>query len=347
MNNSGNKVRMQDIAELANVSSMTVSKVLNAAPGARIKVSAAKIAEIRQLAVELGYRQNKLSLALSSKKTNMIGLMLPWNQPEVMDHIEHLVSASGYKLMLQFTAHPREGAELDALKSFLDWNVDGIIWEPSCVTHDDFLPELDRIQRKGPQLVMLQREIAGVKFPVVKSDYAPALKKCLKHLKEQRYTRIVFSSRKTSLELRDICLQIQSEAEQLNLKFQALELQVPADGKSYVEQYREILRMSDTPNTAFLCHCWFAVDMVKAMELEGLHAPQDIGIVMIQDLQLAGRLYVSSISRPEITAVRVNGTGLAEKAVNCLLAQIENKPFAPNSLSGKVDFIIQESTSRA
>jgi LacI family transcriptional regulator len=66
------KVTIFEIAKRANVSFRTVSKVINQKPG----VGASKRAEIEALIVETGYTPSQAAQALSSKKTNLIGLLL-------------------------------------------------------------------------------------------------------------------------------------------------------------------------------------------------------------------------------------------------------------------------------
>jgi len=68
------KVRMKDIAELANVSETTVSLVLNDRPS---RISQEKRAEILRIAKELNYLPNMMARGLASRKTNIIGLILP------------------------------------------------------------------------------------------------------------------------------------------------------------------------------------------------------------------------------------------------------------------------------
>lgn len=91
------------------------------------------------------------------QQDKLLGLMLPWNEPEVMDSIERIASENGFKLLIQFTAHPRSGMEQAALQSFLNWNVEGIIWEPSSSDDASFLPLLDKIKKEKRSLVMLER----------------------------------------------------------------------------------------------------------------------------------------------------------------------------------------------
>ena len=46
----------------------------------------------------------------------------------------------------------------------------------------DFM--LDKIKKEKRSLVMLERGVNGASFPVVQTDYAPALRACIEHLKQ-------------------------------------------------------------------------------------------------------------------------------------------------------------------
>lgn len=71
-------IRLKDVAAQAGVSLMTVSKVLRDAPD----VSAATKAKIRRLAEEMGYVPDALARGLRTRRTMLLGLVLPsWNDP--------------------------------------------------------------------------------------------------------------------------------------------------------------------------------------------------------------------------------------------------------------------------
>jgi LacI family transcriptional regulator len=66
-------IRLKDIAQRAGVSVMTVSKALHDAPD----ISTATKARIRLLAQQMGYVPNTLALELRTRKTKLLGLILP------------------------------------------------------------------------------------------------------------------------------------------------------------------------------------------------------------------------------------------------------------------------------
>ncbi len=337
-------VTMKDIAKHCGVSGGSVSQVLRNPENPRFTPETRKL--ILETAAKLEYRQNPLSRALRTNKTNLLGLMLPWNEPEIMDCIERVASENGYKLLIQFTAHPRAGMEMEALRSFIDWNVDGIIWEPSSMTNDDFLPLLKKIKQEGPPLVMLERGIDGIHFPLVETDYAPAINKCMKHLKEQGYGKaaFVFDINRSGL-LDNKLNAIHEAAAGYQLDFDSF--WISQNDMSRQDGLREILTKPENANTAYFCYAWLTADLVEAMESLNMRAPEDIGIIMLIDMLIAGRLRVSNLLRPKITAIRTNSRELAELAVNRLLAEIQQgKPKESPQYYDTAELVFQQSTIR-
>ncbi len=327
-------VTMKDIAKHCGVSEGAVSQVLRNPEHPRFSEATRQM--IRETANRLDYRQNKLSLALSSKKTNMIGLMLPWNEPQVMDQIERMVSANGYKLMLQFTAHPREGAELDALKSFLDWNVGGIIWESSGVYEPDCKAVLKEIRKSHIPLVFLERAIVDG-FPVIRTNFSHAIKKCVAHLKQQGYGRIQFlcPEQRSSI-LSSIIADFAAASEQNGIPYRVKTFFSPGG-----QEFDSMLRQPDSLNTAFICDSWDTIEMVEAARRCSLHIPNDIGIVMIHDELLGGRFHISELLYPKVTVIRVNVMNMAERAVKILFQLIDKKEKQIDAAEENAVLVIQ------
>lgn len=338
-------VTMKEIARHCGLSGGAVSQVLRNPENPRFSPETRKL--ILEAAAKLDYRQNPLSRALRTSKTNLLGLMLPWNEPEVMDCVERVASENGYKILIQFTAQPRSGIELEALRSFLDWNVDGILWEPSFMTEDDFLPLLDTIRREGPPLVMLERRQPGVDFPLVSTDYRPALEECVRHLRDQGFCKVVFvGMNDRSGILDDKARDIAELARNYGLEF--AHRKIDTERGSLKEQAAAIVGDPANGNSCFLCYSWLISDFVDAAEELNRRIPEELGLVMMIDLLIGGRLRVSNLLRPKITAIRVNSSELAELAVNRLLALIRKEPARQSGalLRNSAELVIQQSTSR-
>ncbi|MCL2833027.1 MAG: LacI family DNA-binding transcriptional regulator [Treponema sp.] len=134
-------VTIKEIARLTNVSTATVSNVLNGKPGA---AGAAKAREITTIAENLHYMPNKLARSLQQQKTNTIGIITEdltvFNAPEIVDGIDEYCEENGYEIILEnmrlfkrynndFTDTPKHHELLDLImKNMTAKQVEGIIY---------------------------------------------------------------------------------------------------------------------------------------------------------------------------------------------------------------------------
>ena len=83
------------------------------------------------------------------------------------------------------------------------------------------------------------------------------------------------------------------------------------------------------------------------MEAAGLSAPEEIGIVLFQDILLGGRYRFSNLLRPKLTSIRSDSASLAECAINLLLSDIRGEASASAApYYGKAELSINKSTER-
>jgi LacI family transcriptional regulator len=92
---------IKDIAQMTNVSTATVSNVLNGKHGA---ASAEKAKLIFATAEKLHYQPNILAKGLKQRRTNNIGIITEdltvFNTPEIVDGIDDMCERSGYEIIL-------------------------------------------------------------------------------------------------------------------------------------------------------------------------------------------------------------------------------------------------------
>ena len=120
------KPKLEDVAKVAGVSPTTVSRVLNK----RGYISQATHDKVHQAIEAIGYFPNEVARSLHGHKTKLIGLLFPnVTNPfygEMVTHIENLLSAHGYKVLICNTDNNVE-KETDHLRMLLSNQVDGII----------------------------------------------------------------------------------------------------------------------------------------------------------------------------------------------------------------------------
>lgn len=136
------RVTIEDVAREAGVSSMTVSRVINDAPG----VSAETRVYVREIIARLDYRPSRIARSLATNKTYMIGLVVPdITNPyfsEIVQGAEQVAWELDYSVLLaNFNENPaREEALLIQLE---ETGVDGVILVSSRLPDDILLPLIE------------------------------------------------------------------------------------------------------------------------------------------------------------------------------------------------------------
>lgn len=114
-----------DIAELAGVSRAAVSRYLNNG-----YLSEEKRLKISKVIEETGYKPSITAQMLRTKKTRLIGVVLPRIRSDsissIVEGIESVLEKTGYEMLLACTDNSPE-KELNYLETLLNRNVDGII----------------------------------------------------------------------------------------------------------------------------------------------------------------------------------------------------------------------------
>jgi len=119
-------VTVNDVARLAGVSAMTVSRALNAPD----RVPEATLARVRRAVEASGYVPNLLAGGLRSSKSRLVAALVPTIAgPVFLQTIESLtgaLAASGYQLMLGQSGYA-ESREDDLLAAIIGRRPDGIV----------------------------------------------------------------------------------------------------------------------------------------------------------------------------------------------------------------------------
>jgi len=153
-------INIKDVAKYAGVSTATVSRYMNQ----RDMLSERTQRAVRQAIEQLGYQPDPTARALQSKKSSMIGLVVPVVDyaffSRLTDAVEQACSRFGYKLLLCQSAHDA-AKELEMVALLKANKVDGILLcsrlgDASFYTENEF------------PIISIDREIPGV--PSITAD---------------------------------------------------------------------------------------------------------------------------------------------------------------------------------
>lgn len=161
-------MNINEIAKLAGVSRATVSRYLNQG-----YVSEEKKKIIRKVIEETGYQPSSQAQMLRTKKTKLVGVILPKIDSNTISRvvagISDILTKQGYQLILANTNNSTE-EELKYLSLFRDNQVDGVIFIATILTkqHKDMLKEY-----RVP-IVLLGQHLEG--YPCIyQDDYKAAM----------------------------------------------------------------------------------------------------------------------------------------------------------------------------
>ena len=180
-------VRMKDIAEDLKVSVVTVSKVLRN----QGDISAETRRKVLKRAKELNYQPNWVARSLVTRKTFLIGLVVPDLMSsffaEIAKGISRKVRPAGYNLVIANSEEdPRiEESEIDML---LGRQVDGLIIASAQPPSDSKL--FARLQAADVRFVLIDRDIGGpgINFVGVRDEEIGEI--ATEHLIRQGCTRL-------------------------------------------------------------------------------------------------------------------------------------------------------------
>ena len=182
---------MRDVAALAGVGVMTVSRVVNGRGG----VGPERAARVLRAIEKLDYRHNVTArhLRLTGQSTATIGVLLedvanPF-AAELLRAVENVMGEQGC-LVLCASSDGDPEREKALLGAFCTRRVDGLIIVPSGPDHRYLLPEV----RRGTQVVFADRPVSTVAADTVVSDNFGGARLAVSHLLARGHTRIGFLS---------------------------------------------------------------------------------------------------------------------------------------------------------
>lgn len=172
------QVTVKDVAQRANVSISTVSRVLTGSAPVSGELHRRVVAAID----ELGYRPNALARGLRMRRTAIIGLIIPdISNPffaQLARTIEESANGWGYGILLCNSQNSRD-RELQYLDLLRSQQVDGLLVVTSGAIHDE-LGEF--VRSSGAVALALDRRIPGFQGPWVSADPYPGARDAVAHL---------------------------------------------------------------------------------------------------------------------------------------------------------------------
>jgi LacI family transcriptional regulator len=179
-------ITIYDVAKKANVSPMTVSRVINNSP----LISEKTRNKVETVIRELDYIPNKQARSLISKKTKLVSLVISDISNPFFTNIargaEDKALQAGYQLLL---GNSDEQAEKESryCDLLLSTGVDGVL---ICPAGDQSLANLRKLAKRKVPFVLIDRFVDGIASDLVLGDNTETTRKLVKHIAEKGHRRI-------------------------------------------------------------------------------------------------------------------------------------------------------------
>lgn len=331
---------LKEIARLAGVHPSTVARVLNDDP--RQRVSEEVRARILAMARDHGYQPNHLARSLRTKRSMVIGTVIPDIANPffavMFRGVEDTLAASGYSVILANTDDEmaREQGSITMLRGR---QVDGLII--ATARRED--PTIAALTLAGFPFVLVNRHTDPIPSnAVVPNDYAGAAS-AIEHLislGHRRIAHIVGSDEMSTghTRLRGYLDTLQRHHLPVDPDL-IVRGNFRASGGS--EAMRRLLDLPQPPTAIFAVNDLAAIGAMQTIEDAGLQIPRDISVVGFNDLStvFGGTLM--------LTTVRLPLHGMGKAAAARLLAQIAGEAVSPEPVVIPVELVIRQSTGPA
>lgn len=327
-------VTIKEIAERANVSRTTVSRVINNSG----YVSEEAKRKVLKVIEETGYIPSENAKSLRTKKTKVIGVILPKISTEtssrLVQGLDEVFAMEGYQILLTNTNLIPE-KEIEFLRLLKSRHVDGIIL--SATNINPLL--LDEIYQLKIPFVSVGQHISGL-VNVLFEDYQ-ASKDMVNLLISKGYKKIAF----IGVSENDRSVGYLRKAGYLDAM---KENQLPVE-KSWVQTgifnmdsgYESMKSIMETPKVkptaVFAVTDRLAIGAMKYIKEIGMSVPDDIALAGVGSSELG--IYIS----PSLTTIDFSMEDAGREAAYLLLDQINGKNY--NEIIKKITYRLLERSS--
>ncbi|MEU1942007.1 LacI family DNA-binding transcriptional regulator [Streptomyces sp. NPDC020125] len=331
------KVTLADVALVAGVDRSVVSRVINNDPKLNIRPDTRQ--RVLDTIGKLGYRPNAAARSLRTARSNMIGLFIPdFANPvyaEIIKGAETAASSLGYGLMTASSEGLRRGVER-YMDLFGQSRVDGLLF-----AGDEAGRALDQMRSlRLPWLLVNRRAAGSDRYVILDDEHGSQL--AVDHLvalghrdiahiagpetaDTARRRRIGYTSAMTEAGLvADPRLIVHADY-------------TPAGGHAALEELLDT-GTGPRPTAVFVANVASAVGVLHALHARGVRVPEDMSVIAVHDMPLAGHLV------PALTTVRMPLGELGARAVSLLVASTPEDSVT-EVVAAPAQVVVRESTA--
>lgn len=329
---------INDVAKEAGVSITTVSRVLNN----NYPVKEETRIKIEKAIEKLNYKPNTMARSLITKKSSMIGIIVPGITnlffPTIVEAIEETMKNKGYSVTLSNT-EGEGGKELKLVEELVARQVDGIIIIDPVIDnlHKGYYDKLS----KSIPIIIVNGSPDSNKCSFVCYDEEIGTLDAFKYLLQLGHKKIAFVRGHKSFSYdikekiyKDIVRDESLGYERILNVGKGNSIEVVERTQNCVE---ELLLDDNKPTAIFACNDLMAVGVVNACAKLDVKIPEQLSVVGFDNTILA------NITHPKLTSVDLNMKEIGSRAAVELLDIIENGFRSRKKIILDTSLVIRES----
>jgi LacI family transcriptional regulator len=338
------KISMRDIAKELNVSTTTVSFVVNGKHKA-MGISDETAQRVNELIGEKGYNPNTTARTLRTGKSNTIALIVEDISnsffASIAKGIETEAHKNNYKIFYGSTDNNNEIA--DALfTSMKNSAVDGFIITPT----KGMAEQIKKLKKEHIPFILIDRLIPDIETDYVILDNYQGAYDLTQHLIDNGYRKIGFvtlSDGMSQMENRKKGFFSALQDAQIDtLEKTILEVSYQDTDEFIIQALQKYLQNNKNLDALFFATNYLGISGLEAIQKNNLTIPNDIAVVSFDDHVLF-RLTV-----PSITVAAQPIEEIATKSIELLLKNINKgkKQLKPVGIIVKPEIIIRNSSAK-
>ena len=309
------KITIKEIADLAGVSTATVSRVLNGSGG----YSADTGQRVLEVLEKNNYQTNFVAKSLRTNQSKTIGIIVPDITNEYFASIalaiENFYSPKGYSIYIYNTSEDPEKERL-LIRDLEARRVDGLIYISGTANIPD-----EAIERRLPIVCINRRETMGEDVIVVESDNFLGGFIATEELIRQGCRNIVLiRDQRDVLPMNERHRGYNAALKKHGLAVkESLVQQIPFDVHHAIGCVEDLIDGQVEFDAIFACTDMLAIGALKALRENGKKVPEDVKVIGFDNITFG------QLSYPALTTINQDKMQLAETACELLLDIIENK----------------------
>ena len=325
-------ITLKMVAERVGVSVNTASRAINN----KSDINEETKKRVLKVAQELGYVQNATAVALRTKKTRTLGVVIADNRnpfyAEVLNGIEEAAREKNYHIILANTQRDYQKEE-EAINLLLAKRVDGLLITPVQDRNDD----IKKLIEANIPFVIVGRDFENIEVDAVYNDEVKGGFFATEYLIKKGHKRIAFINGF----LHKSPAQGRLEGYKKALKEHGIPLDDmmvsvgDIDVEDGYERTKQMLEKNLDFTAIFAYNDMMAFGAMQAVKEKGLRIPEDIGLVGYDDISF------SSLISPSLSTIRLKKQELGTESVKLLLSRINGSREKMKKIMLNVELIVR------